>query len=76
MNRSLSDCLAFSGAIFENHSIRRVYDENAEVWWFSVVDIVQVLTPQPDNQAARNYWKLLKTAYPRRACSTGDGSSE
>jgi len=46
--------------IFENHSIRRVYDEDAEIWWFSVVDIVQVLTQQPDYQAARNYWKVLK----------------
>src|SRR5690606_1993424 len=36
------------------------YDEDAEVWWFSVVDIVQVLTQQPDYQAARNHWKVLK----------------
>jgi prophage antirepressor-like protein len=47
-------------AIFENHEIRRVYDEASETWWFSVVDIVQVLTQQPDYQAARNYWKVLK----------------
>jgi hypothetical protein len=47
-------------AIFEEHEIRRVYDEDTETWWFSVVDIVQVLTQQPDFQAARNYWKVLK----------------
>ena len=47
-------------AIFEAHEIRRVYDEATEIWWFSVVDIVQVLTQQPDYQAARNYWKVLK----------------
>lgn len=47
-------------AIFEEHEIRRVYDETTETWWFSVVDIVQVLTQQPDYQAARNYWKVLK----------------
>ncbi len=47
-------------AIFEAHEIRRVYDEATETWWFSVVDIVQVLTQQPDYQAARNYWKVLK----------------
>jgi DNA-damage-inducible protein D len=46
--------------IFENHSIRRVYDEDAEIWWFSVVDIVQVLTQQPDYQMARKYWNKLK----------------
>ncbi|MDP2695386.1 MAG: BRO family protein [Gallionella sp.] len=45
---------------FEEHEIRRVYDEGTETWWFSVVDIVQVLTQQPDYQAARNYWKVLK----------------
>lgn len=47
-------------AIFEGHSIRRFYDEDAEIWWFSVVDVVQVLTQQTNFQAARNYWKVLK----------------
>ena len=47
-------------AEFEDHAIRRVYDENTEIWWFSVVDIVQVLTQQADYRAARNYWKVLK----------------
>ena len=46
---------------FEDHAIRRVFDEATEVWWFSVVDIVQVLTQQPDFQAARKYWNKLKT---------------
>jgi len=47
-------------AFFEAHTIRRVYDEATETWWFSVVDIVQVLTQQPDYQAARKYWNKLK----------------
>ena len=47
-------------AFFETQAIRRVYDEETETWWFSVVDIMQVLTQQPDYQAARNYWKVLK----------------
>ncbi|KAF0241141.1 MAG: hypothetical protein FD180_4600 [Planctomycetota bacterium] len=45
---------------FEDRAIRRVYDEDTETWWFSVVDIVQVLTQHADFQAARNYWKVLK----------------
>lgn len=45
---------------FEEREIRRVYDEKTETWFFSVVDIIQVLTQQPDFQAARNYWKVLK----------------
>jgi DNA-damage-inducible protein D len=47
-------------AIFDEHEIRRVYDEATETWWFSVVDIVQVLTQHPDYQAARKYWNKLK----------------
>ena len=35
-------------AQFEEHAIRRSYDETTETWWFSVVDIVQVLTQQLD----------------------------
>ena len=47
-------------AIFEEREIRRLYDEKSETWFFSVVDIIQVLIQQPDYQAARNYWKVLK----------------
>ena len=47
-------------ALFEQHEIRRVYDEATETWWFSVVDIMQILIQQPDHQVARNYWKVLK----------------
>jgi len=47
--------------IFEGYKIRRHYDENTETWYFSVVDILQVLIQQPDYQAARNYWKVLKS---------------
>jgi len=46
--------------LFEDYQIRRVYDEESEIWWFSVIDIVQVLTQQADYKAARNYWKVLK----------------
>jgi len=46
--------------LFENQPIRRVYDEDTETWWFSVVDIVRVLTQQADATAARKYWNKLK----------------
>lgn len=45
---------------FEDYKIRRLYDEATETWYFSIVDIIQVLTQQPDFQTARNYWKVLK----------------
>lgn len=47
-------------ALFEQHQIRRIYDEDTETWWFSVVDIVQALTQQPDDLTARKYWNKLK----------------
>ncbi len=47
-------------AFFEQHEIRRVYDEKTETWWFSIVDIMQVLTQQADYQTARKYWNKLK----------------
>lgn len=47
-------------ALFENQPIRRVYDEATETWWFSVVDVVRVLTQQLDSNVARKYWNKLK----------------
>jgi DNA-damage-inducible protein D len=47
-------------AFFEQHAIRRVYDEPSETWFFSVIDIVQALTQQADYQTARKYWNKLK----------------
>jgi hypothetical protein len=45
---------------FDGQSIRRVYDESTETWWFSVIDVVQVLTQQADDLTARKYWNQLK----------------
>jgi hypothetical protein len=44
-------------AIFEGKQIRRVWDEEKELWHFSIVDIVSVLSKSAD---PRNYWKVLK----------------
>ena len=46
--------------VFEGRKIRRVWDGKQEKWYFSVVDIVSVLTDQANFQLARNYWKVLK----------------
>ena len=45
---------------FDGQAIRRVYDEDTETWWFSVIDVVQVLTQQVDDLTARKYWNQLK----------------
>jgi len=46
--------------LFEEKQVRAVWDEEAEKWWFSVLDIIGVLTDQPDYTKIRNYWKWLK----------------
>src|SRR3989339_905323 len=47
-------------AIFEDKEIRRQWDKKQEKWYFSVVDIIQILINQSSFQLARNYWKVLK----------------
>ena len=46
--------------LFEDQPIRTAWDAENEEWLFSVVDVVGVLTEQPDYDGARNYWKVLK----------------
>ena len=46
--------------LFEDRKIRTVWDDEQEKWYFSIVDMVGVLTDQPDTEHARNYWKVLK----------------
>lgn len=45
--------------LFENKRIRHIYDEEKEVYYFSVIDIVAILV-EKDYQSARKYWKVLK----------------
>jgi len=45
--------------LFEDRKVRTLWDEEAEKWWFSVVDIAAILTDS-DYQTARKYWKVLK----------------
>ncbi len=46
--------------LFENKKIRTAWDEEKAEWYFSIIDVVAILTEQPDYQGARNYWKVLK----------------
>jgi DNA-damage-inducible protein D len=57
---SRNPAMSVQTAFFETQALRRIYDEETETWWFSVVDIMQVLTQQPDYQTARKYWNKLK----------------
>ena len=55
MNQKIS--IKFYG----NKEVRAIWDEENSKWWFSVIDIVAVLTDQDDYTKTRNYWKYLKS---------------
>jgi hypothetical protein len=46
--------------LFESKKVRTHWDDTKERWFFSIVDIIGILTDQPSNDRARNYWKVLK----------------
>ena len=46
--------------LLEDKRIRTAWDEEKEEWYFSIVDVVAVLTDQPDQRGASNYWAKLK----------------
>mgnify|MGYP000457743355 CR=1 FL=1 len=47
--------------LFEDKRIRTAWDAEKEEWYFSIVDVVAVLTDQPDQRHAAKYWSVLKT---------------
>jgi len=46
--------------LFDDRRIRTAWDEEQEKWWFSIVDVVGILTDQPTQRGASNYWRKLK----------------
>ena len=46
--------------LFENKMIRTAWDEEKEEWYFSIVDVVAVLTEQKTQRGASTYWVVLK----------------
>lgn len=55
--------------IFEEKKVRTLWDSDTEEWYFSVVDVVAVLTDS-DYQTARNYWKVLKNRLKKEGNKT------
>ena len=46
--------------IFEEKKVRSVWSEEKQKWFFSVIDIVAILTNQDDYKKAKSYWSTLK----------------
>ena len=61
--------------LFETQQVRAEWDAGNEKWWFSVVDVIEILSNQPSHDRARKYWSVMKTrmkqegAEPTTICS-------
>jgi hypothetical protein len=56
--------------LFEDKKVRSQYDAEQEIWYFSIVDIVGILTEQPTVERSRNYWKVLKNRLSKEGNET------
>ena len=61
---------------FDDREVRAVWDEENAKWWFSVLDIVAVLTDQDDYTKTRNYWKYLKAKLKKEGSGVVSGANQ
>ena len=54
--------------VFEHKRIRSSWDAETETWYYSIVDVVGILTDQPDARHASNYWIVLKKCLAKESC--------
>ena len=59
--------------LFEEQKVRVEWDENQEKWWFSIVDVVRILTDSPN---PRKYWSVLKTRLKAEGSQTATNCSQ
>lgn len=52
--------------VFEEKSVRTVWDSDKGEWYFSIVDVVEILTDSPNTC---KYWSVLKTRLKKEGCS-------
>ena len=57
--------------LFESKKIRSSWNEEEEKQYFSIIDIIEVISDQPHHQGARNYWKGLKSMLLKEGDETG-----
>ena len=61
---------------FDDREVRTLWDEQNAKWWFSVLDIVAVLTNQNDYAKTRNYWKYLKAKLKKEGSEVVSGANQ
>ena len=54
--------------VFEHKRVRSSWDAETETWYYSIVDVVGILTDQPDVRHASNYWKVLENRLAKDCC--------
>ena len=57
--------LKMSVRFYKDHMVRALWDEEQQLWRFSVLDIVGAINDQDDHEKNRNYWKYLKAKLKR-----------
>ena len=62
--------------LFENKKVRTAWDTETEEWYFSVVDTIAILTDQPTQEGARNYWKALKPRLKKEGSELGTNCTQ
>ena len=67
--------LKISIRFFDDREVRAVWDEQNAKWWFSVLDIVALLTEQDDYTKTRNYWKYLKAKLKKENSQVGSATT-
>ena len=62
--------------IFQDIKVRSIWNDDSEKWYFSVIDIVSILTEQADYKKAQSYWTTLKNRLKKEAfdCINADES--
>lgn len=72
----MSNYTKISIRFFDDREVRAVWDDENNKWWFSVLDIVAVLTDQDDYNKARNYWKYLKAKLKNEGSELGSVTTQ
>jgi len=72
----MSNTIKISIRFFDDREVRAVWDEENNKWWFSVLDIVAVLTSQNDYTKTRNYWKYLKAKLRKEGNELGSVTTQ
>jgi hypothetical protein len=57
--------------LFEDRKVRTLWDDESEKWYFSVHDVIAILTNQPDYEKVRNYWKWLRNKLRQEGSELG-----